>query len=57
MRNRENLAFLLLAIYLIIEGITRLVGGSALGVVLGLLALAAGVLLLLRYLPGGRRKR
>lgn len=57
MRNREQLAFLLLAIYLIIEGITRLVGGSALGVVLGLLALAAGILLLLRYVPGGRRKR
>ena len=56
MRNRENLAFLLLAIYLIIEGLMRLVGGSAIGVVLGLLALAAGVLLLLRYIPSGRKR-
>ena len=54
MRN-SNLAFLLLAIYLIIDGLTRLVGGSALGVVLGLLALAAGVLLLLAYLPDHHR--
>ena len=55
MRN-ENLAFLLLAIYLILDGITRLIGGSVIGVIIGLLGLIAGILFMLRYVPRGRRR-
>lgn len=47
MKGRENLGLLLLAIWLILEGIIRLTSFSALNVIMGLLALAAGVLLLL----------
>lgn len=47
MRIRENWAFILLGIWLVLEGLTSLIGGSALGVIMGFLALAAGVLLLL----------
>jgi hypothetical protein len=39
---------ILLALYLIIDGILRLFG-AGIGVVVGLLALAAGILLLLQY--------
>jgi hypothetical protein len=56
MRRYESPAFILLGIYLVIEGLSRLVGAaSALNAILGLLALAAGVLLLLRFLPVRRR--
>lgn len=55
MRN-ENLAFLLLSIYLILDGITRLISGSAIGAVIGLLGLIAGILFLLRSIPRGRRR-
>jgi hypothetical protein len=48
MRVPENLGMILLAIYLIIEGVLRLTGGG-IGVLLGLLAFAAGILLLLQY--------
>jgi hypothetical protein len=48
MRIPENLGMILLAIYLIIEGVLRLTGGG-IGVLLGLLAFAAGILLLLQY--------
>lgn len=47
MRVDAKWAFILLGIWLVLEGITSLLGGSALGVVMGFLALAAGVLLLL----------
>ena len=47
MKGRENLGLLLLGIWLILEGIIRLTGGSALAIIMGLLALAAGVLILL----------
>lgn len=47
MKSREKLGLLLLGIWLILEGIIRLTSMSALGIIMGLLALAAGVLLLL----------
>jgi hypothetical protein len=56
MWNRENLAFILLGIYLILDGLLRLAGGSATGVILGLLAVSAGVLLLLQYIPVKRKR-
>jgi hypothetical protein len=49
MRIPENLGFILLGIWLILEGLFSLVSGGAVGVLLGLLALAAGVLILLRF--------
>jgi uncharacterized membrane protein len=49
MRIPENLGFILLGIWLILEGFFSLVSGSAIGVLLGLLALAAGILILLRF--------
>ena len=57
MRNRERWAFILLGIWLVLEGITSLIGGSALGVIMGFLALAAGVLLLLANVNTRARKR
>jgi hypothetical protein len=53
MRVPENLGFILLGIWLVLEGLFSLIGGSPTGILLGLLALAAGILILLRYL--GRR--
>jgi hypothetical protein len=47
MKQYGNWGFVLLAIWLILEGIIRLTSFSALGVIMGLLALAAGILLLL----------
>jgi hypothetical protein len=54
MRIPENLGFILLGIWLVLEGLFSLISGSAVGVLLGLLALAAGILILLRFL-GGRK--
>ena len=54
----DNLGFILLGIWLILEGLLSLVGGSAVSLILGLLALAAGILILLQYRPPrGRRSR
>jgi hypothetical protein len=50
MRIPENLGFILLGIWLILEGLFSLISGSTVGVLLGLLALAAGILILLRFL-------
>lgn len=48
MKFGGNFGMLCLAIYLILVGITTLVGGIAIpAVVLGILALAAGILLLI----------
>lgn len=46
----ESLGFILLAIWLILEGLVQLLGLSFSGlvVIMGLLALAAGILILLR---------
>lgn len=49
MRIPDNLAMILLAIYLILEGVLRLTGGG-ISILLGLLALAAGILFLLQYI-------
>jgi hypothetical protein len=49
MRIPENLGFILLGIWLILEGFFSLVSGNAIGVLLGLLALAAGIFILLRF--------
>ncbi len=48
-RGTENLGMLLLAIWLILEGLILLVGlrFAGLDIIMGLLALAAGVLILL----------
>lgn len=46
MRIPENLAFILLGLYLVIEGVLRLSGGG-ISIILGLLAFAAGILILL----------
>jgi hypothetical protein len=45
MRIPDNLGFILLALYLIIQGVLDLTGGG-LSIILGLLALAAGILIL-----------
>ena len=49
MRLNRNLGILLLAIYLILVGLQALfgLGFSAMGVIMGICALAAGILLLL----------
>lgn len=48
MRFNASIGMLLLAIYLILVGITSLVGGIAIpAVVFGILALAAGILILI----------
>jgi hypothetical protein len=49
MRIPENLGFILLGIWLVLEGLFSLVSGGTISVLLGLLALAAGVLILLRF--------
>ncbi len=47
-RNLENLGFVLLAIWLILEGLVSLLGLGFIGlsIIMGLLALAAGILIL-----------
>lgn len=47
MRFTSNIGMLLLAIYLIIVGIVSIFAVSVPGIVLGILALAAGILILL----------
>ena len=48
MRFTSNIGFILLAIYLILIGISSLVAGFAIpAVVLGILALAAGIFILI----------
>lgn len=48
MKITSNLGFLVLAIYLILVGVTGLVGGLAIpGIVFAILALAAGILILI----------
>ncbi len=48
-RGTENLGFLLLAIWLILEGLISLFALSftGLGIIMGILALAAGILILI----------
>jgi uncharacterized membrane protein HdeD (DUF308 family) len=55
----ERLGFILLGIWLILEGLILLLGltFAGLNVVMGLLALAAGVIILLRDLDVRRRRR
>jgi hypothetical protein len=48
MRIPNNLGFLLLGLYLIIRGVLDLTGGSGISLLLGLLALAAGIIILLQ---------
>lgn len=61
MRLPENLAFILLAIWLILEGLILLLGltFAGLSVLMGLLALAAGIILLIDHLgrPRSTRRR
>ena len=47
MRFNGNLGFLLLAIWLILTGLSSFVSMGGLGVILALLAIAAGVLILM----------
>jgi len=47
MRFNGNLGFLLLAIWLILTGLSAFVSMGGLGVILALLAIAAGVLILM----------
>jgi hypothetical protein len=48
MRLPKNLGMLLLAIWLILTGLAGFVSLGSLGVILNLLAIAAGILLLMR---------
>jgi hypothetical protein len=52
MRIPENLGMILLAIWLILSGLINLLGlrFTGLGVIMGLLALIAGILILIRWL-------
>lgn len=48
MRFNTSIGFLLLAIYLILVGLTSIVGGIAIpAIVFGILALASGILILI----------
>ena len=47
MRFTRNIGMLLLAIWLIVSGLVALLGISGLGVILAILAIAAGVFILL----------
>jgi hypothetical protein len=49
MRIPDNLAMILLGLYLVIQGVIHLLGGG-IGIILGLLAFSAGILLLLQFL-------
>jgi len=51
MRIPKNLGMILLAIWLILEGLISLLGLSfaGIGAIMGLLAIAAGILILLNY--------
>jgi len=55
----ERLGFILLAIWLILEGLIMLLGltFAGLNVIMGLLALAAGIIILLRGVDLRRRRR
>jgi hypothetical protein len=55
----ERLGFILLSIWLILEGLILLLGLTfeGLNIIMGLLALAAGVIILLRDFGVGRRRR
>ena len=55
----ERLGFILLAIWLILEGLIQLLGltFAGLNIIMGLLALAAGVIILLRDLNVRRIRR
>ena len=55
----ERRGFILLAIWLILEGLIQLLGltFAGLNVIMGLLALAAGVLILLREIDVRRTRR
>ena len=44
-RYTKNIGMLLLEIFLVVWGIFSLIGGGVLGVILGLLAIAAGIFL------------
>lgn len=57
MRIPDNLGIILLAIWLILEGLIQLLGLSfaGLGIIMGLLALIAGIVLLLGGVRVGRR--
>jgi uncharacterized membrane protein HdeD (DUF308 family) len=46
--------FVLLAIWLIVQGIVQIISGSAINIVLGLLALAAGLMILMSNLRAVR---
>jgi hypothetical protein len=54
MRDFSTWAFVLLGLWLMMEGIIRLTSFSPLGIIMGLLALAAGILLLVANLRGVR---
>jgi hypothetical protein len=55
----ERLGFMLLAIWLILEGLVQLLGLSfaGLSIIMGLLALAAGIIILLREVNVRQRRR
>ncbi len=55
----ERLGFILLGIWLILEGLILLLGltFAGLNVIMGLLALVAGIIILLRDVGGFRRRR
>ncbi len=59
MRMPENLGFILLGIWLILEGLALLFGLSfeGMSIILGLLALIAGLILLLDHLAVRARRR
>ena len=47
MKLTQNLGMLLLAIYLILVGVSAFIGLGQLGIVLAILAIAAGILILI----------
>jgi hypothetical protein len=49
-RIPENYGFFFLSAYLILQGLVLLTGGDVTGAVLGLLALLAGIFILLNYI-------
>ncbi len=55
----ERLGFILLGIWLILEGLIMLLGltFAGLNVIMGILALVAGIIILLRDVGGWRRRR
>ncbi len=55
----ERLGFILLGIWLILEGLILLLGltFAGLNIIMGILALIAGIIILLRDVGGVRRRR